>query len=363
MPIRKREWQSKGETKTAWVVDYVDQSGKRRLKTFSLKKEADSWATTARHEIVSGTHALNAKITVEESVAAWVKHSIEDGLERGTCEQRARHLKLHIAPFIGSIKLADLTTASVNTYMDVLRDSGRSVAMRRKVLTSLSSALAFALGRSWVSVNAAHGVRVRSDERHRANGALKAGRDFPTKAELKLLMDHAPERWRPYIVTAIFTGMRASELRGLRWSDVDLENAVLHVAQRADAWGSIGSPKSVAGKREIPLTRMVVNALKQHPRVSDLVFTSRRGSVVMQNNFHAAVWQPLLRACGLDYTFHSLRRAAASLFIELGWAPKRIQAVMGHSSITMIFDRYGHLFPQGDVSEDMRRLEAAVVAA
>ena len=91
------------------------------------------------------------------------------------------------------------------------------------------------------------GVKVRSDDRHKAGGPLKSGRDFPSKAELKLLIDRAPERWRPFIVTAIFTGMRASELRGLRWCDVDFDNATIHVAQRADTWGKMGSPKSAAG--------------------------------------------------------------------------------------------------------------------
>jgi integrase len=113
---------------------------------------------------------------------------------------------------------------------------------------------------------------------------------------------------------------------------------------------------------------MVVNALKQHKLIAEpdatLVFTAHHGGVVMQNNFHAQVWQPMLNACGCPhYKFHALRHAAASLFIELGWQPKRVQAVMGHSSITMTFDRYGHLFPQGDVGADMERLQAAVTAA
>lgn len=202
---------------------------------------------------------------------------------------------------------------------------------------------------------------MRSDDRN-GNGPLKAGRDFPTKAELKLLIDRAPQRWRPFIVTAIFTGMRASELRGLRWADVDLANATIHVSQRADTWGKMGSPKSAAGRRDIPLTPLVVNTLNALKR-EELVFTNSHGRVIHYANFHTYVWRPLLKACGLDYEFHSLRHAAASLFIELGWQPKRIQSVMGHSSITMTFDRYGHLFPQGDISEDLKRLEAAVIAA
>jgi integrase len=97
-------------------------------------------------------------------------------------------------------------------------------------------------------------------------------------------MDVAPAGWRPLLVTAIFTGMRASELRGLRWADVDLVEGIIHVRQRADAWMTMGPTKSEAGKRDIPLTPMVINALtvlKALPRKGDLdlVFPNGRGNV------------------------------------------------------------------------------------
>ena len=369
MSIRKRTWKSNGSEKTAWCVDYVDQSGKRRLKTFTLKKAAEVWATNAKHEVAQGLHAPNSKITIEDTVTLWIKHCVDEGLERSTIEQRAQHLRLHIAPFIGREKLATLTTPRLNTFLDQLRDGGRSTAMRRHILTSVRTALAFAKGRGLVAQNVASGIRVRSDERHKATGPLKAGRDFPTKAELKLLIDRAPARWRPFIITAVFTGMRASELRGLRWCDVDLDAGTLHVTQRANTWGTMGSPKSAAGKRDIPLVPLVVNALKQwritRP-ANELVFANRRGNVNRHANFLSRVWGPLLRECEIPhYPFHSLRHAAASLFIEtLGWTPKRIQSVMGHSSIVMSYNTYGHLFPdpEGD-KEAMKRLEAAIVAA
>jgi integrase len=358
MSIRKRTWTAAGETKSAWVVVYRDQHGKRRLKTFNLKKDAEAWATTALHEVAQGTHASDSKTTVADIVNAWISHGVDEGLERGTIEPRKRHLKLHIAPFIGRVKLADLTTPRVNGFMDQLRDGRRTPGMRRKILTSLSSAVTFAKGRGLVAQNACQGVKVRSDGRGKTKVVI------PTKSELKLLIDRAPERWRPFIVTAIFTGMRVSELRGLRWADVDLDAGIIHVTQRADAWGTIGSPKSAAGTRDIPLTPMVINTLRtMEERNGELVFPNSRGRPFKYGNFHTFVWKPLLDACGLDFEFHSLRHAAASLFIELGWQPKRVQAVMGHSSITMTFDRYGHLFPQGDVSEDLKRMEAEVVAA
>jgi integrase len=368
MSIRKRTWKSNDTEQTAWVVDYIDQHGARRLKTFTLKKDAEAWATNALHEVSQGLHAPNGKITVEEAIGLWIKHCVDEGLERSTIEQRERHLRIHVAPFIGREKLATLTTPRLNAFLDQLRDAGRSVAMRRKVLTSIRTALAFARGRGLVAQNVASGIQVKRDDRHKASGPLKAGRDFPTKAELKLLIDRAPERWRPFIVTAIFTGMRASELRGLRWSDVDLDAGTIHVAQRADAWGTIGSPKSAAGTRDIPLTPMVVNTLRQWKLTcgtSELVFANRNGHVTAPTNFWRHVWKPLQQNCGIQhYEFHSLRHAAASLFIEtLGWAPKRIQTVMGHSSITMTFDHYGHMFETTDDEAAMKRLEAAIVAA
>ena len=146
MSIRKRTWKSNVAEQTAWVVDYVDQHGKRRLKTFTLKKDAEAWATNARHEVSQGLHAANAKITVEETIAfgssiAWTRVWNEARSSSGR-----RHLTIHIAPFIGREKLATLTTPRLNAFLDQLRDAGRSVAMRRKVLTSVGTALAFAKG-------------------------------------------------------------------------------------------------------------------------------------------------------------------------------------------------------------------------
>lgn len=61
----------------------------------------------------------------------------------------------------------------------------------------------------------------------------------------------------------IFTGIRSSEARGLRWADIDLDKAVLHIRQRADKYGDMGLPKTDAGNRKIPLPPMVVNTLKE----------------------------------------------------------------------------------------------------
>jgi integrase len=244
--------------------------------------------------------------------------------------------------------------------------------MRRKVLTNLKTAISFSQGRGEVAQNVARSVSLRKEDQRTTSGPLRAGTDFPTKAELRLMLDNVGDKYRAFIVTAIFTGMRISELRGLPWRDVDLEAGIIHVRQRADAWGRLGAPKSKAGSRDIPLVPMAINALRLwRPSCPagglDLAFPNRHGRVQSLQNLRERVFMPLQKAAGItsQYGFHALRHAAASLFIaHLAWTPKRVQTVMGHSSIRMTYDLYGHLFedPEAD-REAMKKIEAAIVAA
>jgi integrase len=375
--IRKRNWTARGIEQSAWIVDYLDQSGKRHVRTFATKKEAEAWRIGALHEVQQGTHTpASASVTLAEVFERWIEHCEAEGLEHSTIKQRRQHLDLHLRPFIGARRLSELTMPAIHQFDAQLRKANRSLAMRRKVLTNIKTALQFAQSQGLVAQNVARGIKLKGDDR-RGAGRLKEGVDFPTKPEIKMLIDKAPTRWRPFMITAIFTGMRASELRGLRWQDVDLDAGIVHVRQRADAWRKIGPPKSAAGTRDIPLVPMAINALRQWRLACptgelDLVFPNNVGRVESHSNILKRVWTPLQRACAITddggkarYDFHGLRHAAASLFIaHLGWTPKRVQAVLGHASISMTFDRYGHLFAdhEGD-REAMKKLEAAIVAA
>ncbi len=97
----------------------------------------------------------------------------------------------------------------------------------------------------------------------------------------------------------------------------------------------------------------------------DLMFPSEAGRVILHTNLLALGFRPLLKArdlTGADDTFHALRHTAASLFIEQGWSPKKVQTVMGHSSITVTYDIYGHLFPSPeDGAEAMAQVQARLL--
>jgi integrase len=150
----------------------------------------------------------------------------------------------------------------VREFEDKLARDGRSTAMVRKVHVSLSSLISDALERGLVTHNVVRELRARRKlgrERkaeRRQRGRLKVGVDIPTREEIRAIVEAAEGRWRPLLLTAIFTGLRASELRGLRWQDVDLAKRELHVRQRADRYLAIGKPKSESGERQCRCHRL-----------------------------------------------------------------------------------------------------------
>lgn len=395
MSVRRRIWNtSKGAKREAWLVDYVDSDGNRRAKTFKRKKDADQFEATARVEVRDGVHvAESASTTIAEAGKLWLDTAQATGLERSTIDQRRQHLDFHIAPFLGSTTLTAFSLPMVRGFEDRLRESGRSVAMIRKVVASLGSLLADAGERGLVARNVVRDMRTRrktkrgdADEKRRV-GKLKVGVDIPSPDEIRAFVAALKGRWRPLLLTAVFTGLRASELRGLRWSDIDGKR--LHVRQRVDRYNEVGRPKSAAGERTVPLPPIVVNTLTEWrdecPKSRlGLIFPNGKGNPESLANIINRGLVPAMIAAGVSITLeqgagadaqprakytgmHALRHFYASWCINrradggLELPPKTVQERMGHATIGLTMDVYGHLFPRGDDTEEMAAGERALL--
>ena len=142
---------------------------------------------------------------------------------------------------------------------------------------------------------------------------------IPTKDEIRAMLSKTSELWpatspwRPLVITALFTGLRSSELRGLIWDHVDFEKKVIRVRQRADYRNKMGSPKSKAGNRDVPLAPMVINTLRQWrlacPQTElGLVFPTKHGGVVGHSRDTPGYGARCLKA--LDLPALSLSRSA-----------------------------------------------------
>jgi integrase len=402
MSIRKRTWINRDGSKShAWIAEYTDHEKKRRLRTFDTKIEADSFHVGVTGELRAGIHVPDSRsITVAEAGRLWLERCKANELEQSTQDYYRQHLEQHIIPLIGAVKLSRLTVPMVTLFEDRLRNEGRSPTMARKVRISLGALLADAQRRGLVGQNVVHSLprSLRSKEARaaaRQKEPLRVGVDIPSPGEIRAIIAALDDGRRALMMTAIFTGLRISELRGLRWDDVDLKRAELHVRQRADRYNKIGPPKSKAGRRTVPLPPSLVSVLKKWKLACPngdlgLVFPAADGGIESYVNVTRHVLEPILIAAKVTaraknedgtpkhdedgnpiitakYGWHSLRHFYASWCINrkvdggLELPIKVVQARMGHASITVTMDVYGHLFPRSDDGAEMAAAEQTLL--
>lgn len=418
MSVSKREWTTKrGEKREAWVVRYVDAQGARHLATFPRKKEADDYHATVRVDVRKGVHVAPSKsVTVAEAGRRWIKACEAAGLERTTVDSYQQHLTFHILPYLGNVRLSAITVATVRDWQDKLRTgtppagdtvaSVRSADMVKRCTRSLGTLLAEAHESGLVGQNVVRSMIANRRGRDRkaikrAKGKLRVGTDIPAPAEIRALLGAATGRWRPLLLVASLCGLRASELRGLPWSDVDFKKGELHVRQRADRYNVIGPPKSESGERTVPIPAETLKALREWKLVCPrrdtgrkdakgkaitelyLVFPNGSGHIEQHANIAQRGLAPAWIAAGVTVPvqdaggkplrddegkpvlaakypgLHALRHFFASWCINrradggLELPLKVVQERLGHSSITMTADRYGHLFARADDTTEL----------
>lgn len=379
--IRKRTWTTaKGETKSAWAVDFVDQAGTRQRKQFATKKAADAFRIQIEGQISAGTYRADAaKVTVKEVAELWLQHCETrqkrgQRMEKATLEDYRGHVNRFIlAPGgLATVKLNALTGRAVREFRDRLLEDEVSVPLTRKILATLKLVAKHAVENDILATNPVEGVEVLDDSRVKEKIAV------PAKSSVKAVIDAAPESFRPYLVVAALCGLRASEQRALQWGDIDFEHQVIRIRRRADRFNVVGEPKSSAGHRDVPAGPMVLNTLKawrgaRIVRPDQFVFPTKAGEVQSHANILHRDFYPIFAA--LDerhqedpekhpaverFRWHDLRHFAISLWIEQGFSVKEVMTFAGHADYKMTMERYGHLFPKEDHQRGMAAIEAAL---
>jgi integrase len=382
MSVRKRTWKTKqGELREAWLVDYTDAEGDRHVQTFERKKDAQEYHAKVKLDVKAGVHLAPSKsATVNEAAAGWLTYVKNENRERATVTMYEILVRRHIAPRLGSVKLSALTVPRIEQFRDDLLTAGLTRALAKKALGGLKAILRDAQRRGQVAQNVALGTRIEQPRRERP---LMVGVDIPGREDVRRIIEAAPDlQARATLFVAAFAGLRASELRGLRWADVDLKASppTIRVSQRADRYKVIGLPKSKTSTRTVPIGAMLANTLRawrlQCPASPlDLVFPNKDGGIQYHVTMSNVTLERPQRALGMldehgrvRFGFHALRHYYASWCINrkadggLELPLKNVSVRLGHASIQITADTYGHLFPSQDDGAELDAAERAIFA-
>lgn len=353
------------------TVDAGDdpKTGKRKQKllTADTKGELEKEAAKILADVARGTYFEPEKKSFSEYLDYWLETYGKPNLGVRTYESYQSIIDKHLKPGLGSIPLTRLLPVHIQNYYSEAQTGGRADNKKSKD-GNLSSNTVYKHHR--LIFEALHhavkwGMLVRNvAEQVEPPKKKKPEISWFTQAEVKTILQ-ATEGAYLYMPTylAVTTGMRLGEVLGLRWSDLNLKGEFLSVVQtlkQAKAGLVFGPPKSRASRRRIDLFLEVVTELKKYQHEyrkkklatelwqdNDLVCCLQDGSPIPIGNV-SPYWKIVVkRALGRDAHFHMLRHTAATMMLERGVPLKDVSEMLGHSSIAITADTYGHVTPAG----------------
>jgi integrase len=348
----------------AWVYSPRDQ--RKIRKTFSgkgAKSAAKSWRADAVSALDRGTLARPTRRTVRDVADEWLAGATSDppiiltksmaAYKPSALRGYSDDLRLYVLPALGHLRISDLRRSDVQTFIDRLVGVGCSPSKIHNIIVVLKVVCRYAMKNEWITVNPTVGLSVPADTSRRDRVA--------SPGEAAQLLDALPVADRALWATALYAGLRLGELRALRWADVDLATGTIIIERAPDAKGGIVMTKTRAGRRRVP----IACALRDHlletktrtvTADDDLVFPSPTGRPFTPSYVRrraARAWRTAeLEPIG----FHECRHTFASLVIAAGVNAKALSEYLGHASIVITLDRYGHLMP-GNESEAAAQLD------
>jgi integrase len=348
-----------GQGRLRWRVRYRDPAGRERAKSFARKQDAVRFLQHAEADKLRGlwVDPQQGRTTVGELAERWYATTVT--LKPKTREDYRSLLNNHVLPAFGDRAVASLDTLAVRGWLAGLVSNGLSPSRAKHAYYILFAVLEAAIQAGALVRNPAAGVRAprdRSREMH-----------FLSAAEVERLAEAIVPPYGVLVRFAAYTGLRAGEIAALRVKRLDLLRGTVRVVEAASEVGGrlILGPTKTHAERTVRLPRFLREELAAYladrPRDRDaFVFTAPKGGQLRHNNFYQRLFCPALHRADLpeQVRFHDLRHTCAALLIAQDAHPKAIQAHLGHSSIQVTMDRYGHLFP--DALEHLAdRLDAA----
>lgn len=344
--------------KTGYFVVYRVDGRQIWKKGGERKKDAERLKTEIERQLQVGEYRALPEITFAELAKKW-SETHAGKVRPKTMEGYQIHLRRHILPYFGRYKVKAITAESIEQFITSLLSATLAAQTAIHYLRTLK--LILKQGVIWGYLSRNPGEYVKPPRRTKKEIA------FFSQEELNVLIERTIPEHKPMIATAVLTGMRRGELLALSWGDIDFLNHRIHI-RHAISGRKLSEPKSRHSRRVINVPRGLAELLREHQlrqtveleqNADNLVFPNQNGKLMDHSTLLRHIFWPALRMSGLPkIRFHDLRHSFASMLINRGENIKYIQRVLGHSSVQITLDVYGHLLPEAG-AESAERLDQA----
>lgn len=393
-----------GSVKVSWRAVAVTPAGERISKFYDRKGDAEVWLRGVEAPGAGASSTAKTILDVAEAHYKFFDQLVKAGArEAVTRDQYARSIERYLKgdPGFAKTKLANLTTPAIQGFLDelFLRTGSLDIAKRmRRVLVTWCD---FAARKGDLSGNPAKACKVETTARPDEDEERV---EIPSKEALARLLKAAgegpdPERDTAIVRLLMFAGPRISELLGCAddKAPTSSDGGMLQVRERLDRhYKTLGKVKSAKGRRDIPFGPAAAHAvrawrIRRGPARAfvhtdnQAVRSTRPGRLFPSPDglpvwgyldFMRQCWDPLMMRAGMlqmlpdakgknrpvrDFGPHTLRHVAASLWIAQGLEPKRVQQLLGHSSLQMTMDLYGHLWTDERADRDLAKASERLI--
>ncbi|MFW6281749.1 MAG: tyrosine-type recombinase/integrase, partial [bacterium] len=329
----------------------------RKIGRFKLKRDAIKWLTEMEQEKNDGFIIKTDEISFIDFAWRWLTHHKKPKIAASTYREYKRKITNEFTPFFNDLQLQGITPLHIETYFNSLRKRDLTENTIKKHYVQLNNIFKRAIKLRLIKYNPITAIEPPKPEK-------KEAPVLSEKEYIKLLQTIKSNfNFFAFISTILFTGLRRSEILGLEWEDVDLENGILFIRKRyvyaENGYIHEEKTKTESSRRKIKMPENLVIILKKYKKAQlenqlkygqaynnklDFVFRKPDGNIYHPKYYNDKFNEYLsIAELPQKYTLHSLRHTFATINMKNNIKPKVVQEMLGHSTISTTLDIYSHV--------------------
>ena len=351
-----------------YSAKFKSKSGKRIEKYFDKLAEARKWLLEAKYEDAHGDISSSTDMTVDAWFNYWISEIKVKTVRWSTLSSYKDRYNKNIKEIIGNMVVSDVKPMHCQNVLNVMDNNGYVGSSMARTKAALSAMFSDAYENGLIAANpVTKSVKCpKKPEKNTKVLTLDEQERFLTAAKESVNYKH--------FLFILQTGVRSSELRGLKWDDVDFQNRIIHIRRNVTHDSNnnrfiTGELKTSSGQRDIPMTKTAYDLLMamkcqqaaKKNRViqfefADHVFLNRSGKLLPNSNYDRYL-EKICDKAGIErISMHTLRHTFATRCIESGMKPKTLQKILGHANISMTMDLCVHVTEE-EKEKEMRKFE------